>query len=154
MMPLNTSLRHGFGRRSAALTALTLAMVVLPASATVTERSVYTCDTLVAQQPTFVVNDEITRAGALLERPMLIRLPNGLNAVSFSVRYANRLNHTDRLFKIRYSIQWSDDCGRPISVGSSTVEGFVLNPGQVKQLESPAFHRDASRASLHLYIEK
>jgi hypothetical protein len=99
------------------------------------------------------VTDNATPKGALITNVQLITLPNGMKAVTFSARYAERLNNSGALLKVRYSVSWSDDCGRPLNAGANVMQGFVLNAGQYRTEQSTAFTRDASRAYLNIYIE-
>lgn len=117
----------------------------------ITQR-VYTCDTTTSSQPLLRVEDEASRAGAILEEPSLITLPNGMKAVQFSVRYAKRLLPSERILKVRYTVDWSDDCGRRITIGAKTLDGLILNPGQYQTVQSTAMHRDATRAVLRIYV--
>lgn len=114
---------------------------------------VYGCDLNLAQQPMLQVTDNATPKGALITNVQLITLPNGMKAVTFSARYAERLNNSGALLKVRYSVSWSDDCGRPLNAGANVMQGFVLNAGQYRTEQSTAFTRDASRAYLNIYIE-
>ncbi len=114
---------------------------------------VYTCDTTIASQPILRIDDQATLAGALVENASLITLPNGMAAVQFSVRYAPRLLPSSRILKVRYTVAWTDDCGRMLSNGANTGAGLVLNPSQFQTIQSVAMHPDASRAMLNIYVE-
>jgi uncharacterized protein YcfL len=138
-------------------TVLRLAVVVSAAlsSAGVLANSlrVYTCDTTIASQPILRVEDEASIAGALVEAPSLVTLPNGMKAVQFAVRYAKRLIPSGRILKVRYTVTWFDDCGRTLTNGVNTIEGLALNPRQYQTLQSTAMHRDASRALFRIYVD-
>lgn len=114
---------------------------------------VYTCDTTIASQPILRIDDQATLAGALVENASLITLPNGMAAVQFSVRYAPRLLPSNRILKVRYTVNWTDDCGRMLTNGANTGAGLVLNPSQFQTIQSVAMHPDASRAMLNIYVE-
>lgn len=123
-----------------------------PAHAQTTAHTVYTCDTTIASEPALRLEDQATRAGAIVEDPRLITLPNGMNALQFSVRYAPRLNPSGRILKVRYTVDWSDDCGRRITQSTHTIEGLVLNRGEFRTVQSTAMHRNATRAVLRIYV--
>lgn len=114
---------------------------------------VYGCDLNQAQQPILQINDKATSKGALITNVQLITLHNGMKAVTFSARYADSLGSSGALLKVRYSVSWSDDCGRPLNAGANVMQGFVLNPGQYRTEQATAFTRDASRAYLNIYVE-
>jgi len=126
----------------------------LPAAAMAQSGSlrVYTCDTTISSQPPLRIEDESSLAGAILEDPSLITLPNGMKAVQFSVRYAKRLLPSSRILKVRYTVDWTDDCGRRVTNGARTVDGLILNPGQYQTVQSTAMHADAARAVLRIYV--
>lgn len=123
-----------------------------PASAQLRVQEVYTCDTTIASQPPLRVEDEASIAGAVLEAPSLITLPNGMKAVQFSVRYAKRLIPSGRILKVRYTVEWSDDCGRRITQNAPAQDGLILNPGQYQTVQSTAMNRNATRAVLRIYV--
>ncbi len=114
---------------------------------------VYTCDTTIAPQPLLRVEDEASIAGALVETPSIITVPNGMKALQFSVRYAKRLLPSERILKVRYTVTWFDDCGRALANGTNTIDGLVLNPGQYQIIQSTAMHPDASRALFRIYVD-
>jgi hypothetical protein len=131
-----------------------LAMGLLTAStAGASALRVYTCDTTIASQPILRIDDQATQAGALVENASLITLPNGMAAVQFSLRYAPRIIPSGRILKVRYTVNWTDDCGRILSNGANTGAGLVLNPNQFQTVQSVAMHPDASRALLNIYVE-
>src|SRR5690606_21471871 len=109
--------------------------------------------TTIASQPILRIDDQATLAGALVENASLIMLPNGMAAVQFSVRYAPRLLPSNRILKVRYTVNWTDDCGRMLTNGANTGAGLVLNPSQFQTIQSVAMHPDASRAMLNIYVE-
>ncbi|NYT58211.1 hypothetical protein H0A65_04655 [Alcaligenaceae bacterium] len=114
---------------------------------------VYTCDTTIASQPFLRIEDNASLGGALLEEPALITLPNGMQAVQFAVRYAKRLIPSDRILKVRYTVSWSDDCGRRLTNGANTLDGLALSPRQYQVIQSTAMDPAATRAVLHIYID-
>lgn len=125
----------------------------LSASAQTGSLRVYTCDTTIAPQPLLRVQDEASLGGALVEEPALITLPNGMQAVQFTVRYAKRLTPSDRILNVRYTVKWSDDCGRRLANGTNTIDGLALNPRQYQVIQSTAMDPAATRAVLHVYID-
>lgn len=133
-----------------ALTALSLQGVAL--GQVNTGRNVYTCDTTIAAQPALRIQDDASLAGAVLLDPALITLPNGMKAVQFSVQYAKRLLPSQRILKVRYTVEWSDDCGRRLVQAAPTLEGLILNPGQTRSEQSTAPHPTATRAFLRIYV--
>ncbi|HWL30466.1 MAG TPA: hypothetical protein VNQ97_16330 [Burkholderiaceae bacterium] len=126
---------------------------VYPSTAMASSLRVYTCDTTIAPRPALQVEDEASLAGALVESPSLVVLPNGMKAVQFAVRYAKRLIPSDRILKVRYTVTWFDDCGRTLMNGANTLEGLALSPRQYQTLQSTAMHPDASRALLRIYVD-
>lgn len=114
---------------------------------------VYGCDLNQAQHPILQINDQASSKGALITNAQLITLHNGMKAVTFSARYADSFFNSGALLKVRYSVSWSDDCGRPLNAGANVMQGFVLNPGQYRTEQATAFTRDASRAYLNIYVE-
>lgn len=115
--------------------------------------NVYDCNLTIGQQPLLKISDQASLKGAVVSDVQLITLHNGMRAVSFSVQYAPRLERTGDPLRVRYSVSWSDDCGRPINIATQSLQGFVLNPGQFQTQQSVALSRDASRAYLHIYVE-
>lgn len=134
------------------LASLALALPVV-ADARVEERRVQTCDLTLAAQAPLRVEDQASLAGALVESPTLVTLPNGLKAVQFSVHYAKRLNASGRILRFRYTVEWSDDCGRRLVHGANVTDGLALSRGQHHTVQSNALHRDAARAVLRTYVE-
>ncbi|HCN73708.1 MAG TPA: hypothetical protein DIS96_19190 [Pusillimonas sp.] len=114
---------------------------------------VYECNLANAQKPLLLLTDNATSKGALISNVQLITMHNGIKAVTFSARYAERLLGSGELLKVRYTVSWSDDCGRPVNSGSNVTHGFVLNPGQTLVEQSTALTPDASRAHLNLFVE-
>lgn len=133
-----------------ALAALTIHAGVL-AQTPATPR-VIPCDTTVAQQSPLIVRDEATHKGAVVENPILISLENGMKAVQFSVRHVRRSEYQPDILKVRYTVRWTDLCGRQIKVGSEIVNGFALDLQAEKFVQSTAPHHDAAHASLHVYL--
>ena len=136
---------------SAALAALALVHPI--SEARVEEPRVYTCDRTAAPQAPLKVDDRSSLAGAEVADAMLITLANGLKAVQFSVRYAKRLEPSGRVLKFRYTVEWSDDCGRRITVGANVTDGSILERGQYRTVQSSAMHHDATYAVLRTYVE-
>ena len=138
--------------------AITIAGVLLaagPASARSpgpAEARIYTCDTT-ANPASLQFEDRSSIDGAIIEHPRLITLPNGMKAVTFGLRYADRLRSSGRILKFRYSVNWTDSCGRPVAVGQLQTDGLALNPGQYQTLKSTALHPDATHAALRTYVE-
>ncbi|MFT0849499.1 hypothetical protein VRY85_01785 [Achromobacter sp. F4_2707] len=119
----------------------------------VTTPRVVTCDTAAVQQSPFTVQDEASHKGAVVENPTLITLSNGMKAVQFSVRHARRSpDFHPNIIKVRYTVDWTDLCGRHIKVGSPGVQGLVLNPQRQEIVQSTAMHRDAAHAALRIYV--
>lgn len=151
---MRPALGHSRRRLSVALTFVFLLAVVTPSSAqNGNSVRVYECSLVNAQTPALRLTDNATSKGALISDARLITLHNGLKAVTFSARYAERLMGSGELLKVRYSVSWSDDCGRPVNSGGNVTHGFVLNPGQSFVKQSMALSPDASRAHLNLFIE-
>lgn len=121
--------------------------------ATADSLRVYTCDNTITQQPLLQVHDEASIDGALVQDAQLITLANGLKAVTFGVRYAPRTYPSDRILKVRYTVTWTDSCGRLVTGGTNTLNGIVLNPKQYQTIQSTAFHVTASHATLRVYVE-
>ena len=113
---------------------------------------VVTCDTNIAPQSLLTVQDEASHKGVLVENPVLITLPNGMKAVQFSVRHNRSPDPFRTIFKVRYTVRWTDDCGRHIKVGSDAVNGLALDPQRQEIVQSNAMHRDASHAALRIYV--
>lgn len=114
---------------------------------------VVTCDTAAIQQSPFTVQDEASHKGAVVENPTLITLSNGMKAVQFSVRHARRSpDFHPNIIKVRYTVNWTDHCGRHIKVGSPGVQGLVLDPQRQEIVQSTAMHRDAAHAALRIYV--
>lgn len=114
---------------------------------------VYTCDTTVASPAPLRIEDQSSIDGALIEAPAMITLPNGMKAVTFGLRYADRLRSGGPILKFRYSVNWTDNCGRPVAVGRLRTDGLALNPGQYRTLQAAALHPDATHAVLRTYVE-
>lgn len=114
---------------------------------------VYTCDNTITQQPQLKVHDEASIDGALVQDAQVITLANGFKAVTFGVRYAPRAYPSDRILKVRYTVTWTDSCGRLVTGGTNTIDGIILNPKQYQAIQSTAFHATASNATLRVYVE-
>lgn len=113
---------------------------------------IVTCATP-TQAAELLIHDEATANGALIENASLITLPNGMKAVTFSARYAPRLYASEKTLMVRYTVAWTDACGRSVSLGSNHTDGFALNPRQTSQAQATAFSKDASLAVLRVYVE-
>ncbi len=114
---------------------------------------VYNCDSTIAQQPLLKIHDEASIDGALVQDAQLITLPNGMRAVTFAVLHTPRTFAVNQILKVRYTVTWTDDCGRLITGGTNTINGIILNPRQHQVVQSTAFHSTASRATLRVYVE-
>lgn len=114
---------------------------------------VYNCDSTIAQQPLLKIHDDASIDGALVQDAQLITLANGMKAVTFAVRYSPRVFPSNLILKVRYTVTWTDDCGRLITGGTNTINGIILNPRQYQAIQSTAFHATASRATLRVYVE-
>lgn len=114
---------------------------------------VYRCDLTNAQQPMLGITDDASTKGALISNVRLVTLHNGLKALAFSATYADRSTSAGGPRKLRFSVAWADDCGRPVSMGPGVADGFVLNPGQQVVRQSVAPSHDASVAEVRFYVE-
>jgi len=114
---------------------------------------VLTCDTTVAPRPALRVQDEASARGAVVEDVALITLPNGMKSVQFSVRNAGQPNPYGTILKLRYTVQWTDDCGRRISNGAQGVDGLALDPQRQQLVQSTAMDPYATHAFLRIYVE-
>lgn len=114
---------------------------------------VYRCDLRSAKEPALSLVDDASHRGALISNVQLITLHNGMKAVSFSATYADRFASNGSPRKLRFTVSWFDDCGRPVSLGSNVFDGVVLNPGQHVTRQSVAPTRDASSAEVRFYVE-
>jgi len=114
---------------------------------------IITCDPTVASPLPLRVQDEASGRGALVEDIALITLPNGMKSVQFSVRNAGQPNPYGTILKLRYTVQWTDDCGRRISNGTQAVDGLALDPQRQQLVQSTAMDPDATHAFLRIYVE-
>lgn len=130
---------------AAFLAAPTLVLAQLP-------EPVYRCELRNIDQPVLKIIDNASSKGSLISNTQLITLHNGMKAVSFSATYADRFLGGDPL-KVRFTVSWFDDCGRPVSMGSNLGDGFVLNPNQHVTKQSVAPSRDAAAAEVRFYVE-
>lgn len=136
---------------------LAAALLVLGVGSTAQAQSheaprVLTCDTTIAPQSLLTVQDEASSQGALVENPALVTMHNGMKAVQFSVRHARNLEPFPTILKVRYTVHWTDDCGRSLKVGSDAVNGIVLDPQRQEIAQSNALRRDATHATLRIYV--
>lgn len=135
---------------------LALAMAIGPAAvlaAPAEPPRVMACDTTLAPQPLLRVQDEASAHGAIVKDVRLITLPNGMPSVQFSIRHARELNPFGTILKVRYTVQWTDDCGRQITNGGQTVDGLALDPHRQRILQSTAMDPYATHAILRVYVE-
>jgi hypothetical protein len=114
---------------------------------------IITCDTSVAPRSPLRVQDEASARGAVVEDIALVTLPNGMKSVQFSVRNAGQPNPYGTILKLRYTVQWTDDCGRRISNGAQTVDGLALDPQRQQLVQSTAMDPYATHAFLRIYVE-
>ena len=134
--------------------ALGLALANSTALAQTSAPRVLTCDTTVAPQSALRVQDDASGHGAKVEDVALITLPNGMRAVQFSVHNTrSRITAFNPIVKIRYTVQWTDDCGRRITNGSQVVDGLVLDPTHQKLVQSTAMDPHATHAFLRIYVD-
>jgi hypothetical protein len=98
------------------------------------------------------VEDDISQYGPRLEDVQLVVLKNQRKAVVFSIRNPP-VNGAFQLWDVRYKVTWQDSCGRLLPDVSNSIDGFVLNPNDVRNLEVVAFDIRATRAILKVYIE-
>ncbi|HLV27869.1 MAG TPA: hypothetical protein VKY60_01965 [Burkholderiaceae bacterium] len=114
---------------------------------------VVNCDVTPAPRSPLQVQDEASARGARVENPVLITLPNGMKAVQFSVRHVRSPDPFNPIIKVRYTVHWTDHCGRTLKVGSPAVDGLVLDPRRQEIVQSTAMHPDAAHAVLRIYVD-
>uniref|UniRef100_UPI00333E20BE hypothetical protein n=1 Tax=Castellaniella defragrans TaxID=75697 RepID=UPI00333E20BE len=124
-----------------------------PAAAQTESLRVIACDTSVAPREALTILDEAGGDGAMVEDVALITLPNGMRSVQFSVRNAKAPNPFGTILKVRYSVQWTDDCGRRVTNGAQVVDGLALDPRQQRLVQSTALDPYATHAVLRIYVE-
>lgn len=134
-----------------ALLPLGLAMAAVSAQ-TGTPRIV-ACDTTVAPRSALRVQDEAGDKGARVEDVALITLPNGMRSVQFSVRNVRQAAPFGAILRIRYAVQWTDDCGRRVALGTEVVDGLALDPQRQQLVQSTAMDPHATHAFLRIYVE-
>ncbi|MBV6271536.1 hypothetical protein KVP09_01195 [Alcaligenaceae bacterium CGII-47] len=132
--------------------ALPLGLATTVAAQTISPR-VITCDTTVAPRSALRVQDEASSRGAIVEDVALIDLPNGMKSVQFSVRNALEPRPFSTILKVRYTVQWTDDCGRRITTGGQSVDGLALDPRRQEIIQSTAMDAYATHAFLRVYVE-
>jgi hypothetical protein len=98
------------------------------------------------------VEDQISQYGPRIEDVQLTVLPNGRKAVVFAVRNVP-VNGAMEYWNVRYAVRWQDDCGRFLTTGTSTPDGFLLNPNDYQSVQVVAFDQRAARAVLRVYLE-
>ncbi|MFT0532671.1 hypothetical protein ACMHYJ_07515 [Castellaniella hirudinis] len=114
---------------------------------------VVTCDTTVAPRALLKVQDEATPKGAVVRDVSLVTLASGLKAVQFSVRNARSPNPFNTILQVRYTVHWTDDCGRRIMTGAQVLDGLMLDPGREEIVQSVAMDRHATHAVLRITVE-
>lgn len=114
---------------------------------------VVTCDTGGVPESALRLKDEASSQGALVEDVALVTLPNGMKSVQFSVRNTLGSSVLNPVLKVRYTVQWSDDCGRRIANGSRVVDGLILDRQRQQLVQSTAMDPLATRAFLRVYVE-
>ena len=114
---------------------------------------VITCDTTVTPRSALRVQDEASRKGAIVEEVALIDLPNGMKSVQFSVRNGRQPDPFGAILRVRYTVQWTDDCGRRITNGGQVIDGLALDPQRQELIQSTAMDPHATHAVLHIYVE-
>jgi hypothetical protein len=99
-----------------------------------------------------VVEDDLSQFGPKLEAVQLVVLKNQRKAVNFSVRNVP-VNGSFQLWNVRYKVTWQDACGRLLPDVSNSIDGFVLHPNDVRDLQEVAFDMRSVRATLKVFIE-
>lgn len=110
------------------------------------------CSDTVLVTETLTVEDLISSIGPSLEDTQLVSLANGRKAVIFGVRgqpYALGYGQ----WNVRYSVRWHDVCGRLLPQSSGSIDGFALYPNEYRNVEAVAFHKEAVRATLRVYLD-
>lgn len=106
-----------------------------------------------APESALQVEDEASREGAAVEGAALIDLRNGMKAVQFSVRNARDPKPFGVILRVRYEVQWFDDCGRRVVNGSRVIDGLALDPRRQEIIQSTAMDPLATRATVRIYVE-
>lgn len=114
---------------------------------------VVTCDMTLAPESALQVQDDASREGAVVEGVTLIDLPNGMKAVQFSIRNARDPKPFGTILRVRYTVQWFDDCGRRIVNGAQVLDGLALDPQRQELIQSTAMAPQATRAFVRIYVE-
>ncbi|WGJ91674.1 hypothetical protein QEP15_05165 [Achromobacter mucicolens] len=114
---------------------------------------VITCDMTLAPETALQVVDEASPQGAAVEGAALIDLRNGMKAVQFSVRNARDPQPFGVILRVRYAVQWFDDCGRRVVNGAQVVDGLALDPRRQEIIQSTAMDPLATRAIVRIYVE-
>ncbi|OWT77340.1 hypothetical protein CEY04_15405 [Achromobacter sp. HZ28] len=109
---------------------------------------VLTCDMTLAPESALRVQDEATGEGASLEGVTLVDLSSGMKAVQFSVR-----NARDAILRVRYTVQWFDDCGHRVMNGAQVIDGLALDPKRNDVIQSTALDPQATRAFVRVYVD-
>jgi len=113
---------------------------------------VVSCDITIAPQAPLRVEDKASAEGASVENAVLVTLPNGLKAVQFSLRHSRSPDPFKTILKVRYEVNWTDNCGRHIKAGSTILHGVALDPQRRMDIQSTAMHPDATHALLRVYV--
>lgn len=133
---------------------LPLCMAMMTTASAQTEAPrIVTCDTTMAPRSALRVQDEASGKGAVVEDMTLITLPNGMRSVQFSVRNVREPNPFGTILRVRYTVQWTDDCGRRIASGTQAVDGLALDPQRQQLVQSTAMDPHATHAFLRIYVE-
>ncbi|KNE24449.1 hypothetical protein [Achromobacter spanius] len=111
------------------------------------------CDMTLAPESALQVQDDASREGAVVEGVTLIDLPNGMKAVQFSIRNARDPKPFGTILRVRYTVQWFDDCGRRIANGAQVLDGLALDPQRQELIQSTAMAPQATRAFVRIYVE-
>lgn len=114
---------------------------------------IVSCDATAVPRSALRVQDEASGQGAVVEDVALITLPNGMRSVQFSVRNAREPNPFGTILRVRYTVQWTDDCGRRIANGAHAVDGLALDPRRQQLVQSTAMDPHATHAFLRIYVE-
>lgn len=114
---------------------------------------VLTCDMTLAPESALQVVDEASPQGAAVEGAALIDLRNGMKAVQFSVRNARDPKPFGVTLRVRYTVQWFDDCGRRVVNGAQVVDGLALDPRRQEIIQSTAMDSLATRAIVRIYVD-
>ncbi len=144
------------------ISGLACALALSPAGAAAAETDarvflapprVLTCDMTLAPESALRVQDEASGEGATVEGVTLIDLANGIKAVQFSVRNARDPKPFGTILRVRYTVQWFDDCGHRVINGAQVIDGLALDPRRQELVQSTAMDPQATRAFVRIYVE-